>query len=57
MQRRPACDQPDLFQVSQPTVQRGVMERAKLLPLLRRLLLEIVFGATAERPSKESNHE
>ena len=57
MQRRRACDQPDLFQVQQPTVQRGVMERAKLLPLLRSLLLEIVSGATAEKSSRERDHE
>ena len=58
MQRRRACDQPDLFQVHQPKVQRGVIERAKLLPLLRSLLLEIVFGAAnAERSGKEGDHE
>ena len=57
MQRRHAYDQPNLFQVHQGTVQRGVMERARLLALLRRLLLEVVFGATAEKVSKESDHE
>jgi len=57
MQRRRACDQPDLFQVHQPKVQRGVIERAKLLPLLRSLLLEIVFGANEEKSGKEGDHE
>ena len=57
MRRRRACDQPNLFQMHQVTVQRGVMERARLLALLRRLLLEVVFGATTEKVSKESDHE
>jgi hypothetical protein len=38
-------------------VRRVAIERAKLLPLLRSLLLEVVFGANPERPSKESDHE
>jgi|SRR4030095_3256455 hypothetical protein len=37
------------------TVQR--VERAKLLPLLRSLLLEVVFGANTGSPTKESDHE
>ena len=57
MQRRRACDQPDLFQVHQPKVQRGVIEGAKLLPLLRSLLLEIVFDANEENSGKEGDHE
>jgi hypothetical protein len=57
MQRRCAGNQQDLFQVNLPAIQRVALERAKLLPLLRRLLLEVVFGATTERPSKESDHD
>jgi hypothetical protein len=57
MQRRRVSNQRDLFPVNQPEVQRVAMERAKLLPLLRNLLLEVVFGANTERPSKESDHE
>jgi hypothetical protein len=56
MQRRCVGNQQDLFQVNLPAIQRVALERAKLLPLLRRLLLEVVFGAT-ERPSKESDHD
>ena len=57
MQRRRLSDQPDLFPVNLPKVQRVAIERAKLLPLLRSLLLEVVFGANPDRPSKESDHE
>lgn len=57
MQTRRLSHQPDLFPVNQPEIHRVAIERAKLLPLLRNLLLEVVFGANAERPSKESDHE
>jgi hypothetical protein len=57
MQRLRQSNQPDLFQAYQLAIQRVAMERAQLLPLLRSLLLEVVFGANRERPSKESDHE
>ena len=57
MQRLRLSNQPDLFQADQLAIQRVAMERAQLLPLLRSLLLEVVFGANTERPSKESDHE
>jgi len=57
MQRRRVSNQPNLFPVTLPEVRRVAIERAKLLPLLRSLLLEVVFGANTERPSKESDHE
>ena len=57
MQRRRLSKQPDLFPVNLPEVQRVAIEREKLLPLLRNLLLEVVFGANTERPTKESDHE
>ena len=57
MQRRHVSNQPDLFQANQPVIRRVAIERAKLLPLLRSLLLEVVFGANPERPGKESDHE
>jgi hypothetical protein len=57
MQRRCVGNQQDLFQVNLPVIQRVALERVKLLPLLRRLLLEVVFDATIERPSKESDHD
>ena len=57
MQRRRLSNQPDLFPVNLPEVQRVAIEREKLLPLLCNLLLEVVFGANTERPSKESVHE
>ena len=57
MQRRCVGNQPDLFQVNLPAIQRVALERAKLMPLLRSLLLEVVSGATTERLSKESDHD
>ena len=57
MRRRRVGDQPDLFPAGQPAIQRVAIERAKLLPLLRSLLLEVVFGASTEKPSKESDHD
>jgi len=57
MPRRRLSNQPNLFPVNLPEVRRVAIERAKLLPLLRSLLLEVVFGASPERPSKESDHE
>jgi hypothetical protein len=57
MQRRGVSNQPNLFPVNLPEVRRVAIERAKLLPLLRSLLLEVMFGANPERPSRESDHE
>jgi hypothetical protein len=57
MQRLRQSNQPDLFPVNQPEIQQAAIERAKLLPLLLNLLLEVVFGANAERLTKESDHE
>jgi len=57
MLTRRVSNQPTLFPVNLPEVRRVAIERAKLLPLLRSLLLEVVFGANPERPSKESDHE
>ena len=58
MQRRRVSNRPDLFPVNLPEVRRVVaIERVKLLPLLRTLLFEVVFGANPERPSTESDHE
>ena len=57
MQRRRVSNQPNLFPVNLPEVRRVAIERAKLLPLLRSLLLEVVYGANPERPRKESDHE
>jgi hypothetical protein len=57
MQSRGVSNQANLFPVNLPEVRRVAIERAKLLPLLRSLLLEVVFGANPERPSRESDHE
>jgi len=57
MQRRRVSNQPNLFPVNLPEVRRVAIERVKLLPLLRTLLFEVVFGANPERPSTESDHE
>jgi hypothetical protein len=54
VETRRVGNQPNLFQ---PAIQRVVVERAKLLPLLRSLLLEVVFGANTGSPTKESDHE
>ena len=53
MLTRRVSNQPDLFQANQTVIRRVAIERAKLLPLLRSLLLEVAFGANA----KESDHE
>jgi hypothetical protein len=54
VETRRVGNQPNLFQ---PAIQRVVLERAKLLPLLRSLLLEVVFGANTGSPTKECDHE
>jgi hypothetical protein len=54
VETRRVGNQPNLFQ---PAIQRVVVERAKLLSLLRSLLLEVVFGANTGSPTKESDHE
>jgi hypothetical protein len=57
MQRRRVSNRPDLFPVNLPEVRRVAIERVKLLPLLRSLLLEVVFGGNTERSSTESDHD
>jgi hypothetical protein len=57
MRRRRAGDQPDLFQKTPSGVQLRMVERAALLPLVRRLLLEVMFNKTAETSSAEGCHE
>jgi hypothetical protein len=57
MRRRRAGDQPDLFQMTPSGVQLRMVERAALLPMVRRLLLEVMFNKTAETSSAEGNHE
>jgi hypothetical protein len=54
VETRRVGNQPNLFQ---PAIQRVVLERAKLLPLLRSLLLEVVFSANTASPTKESDHD
>jgi hypothetical protein len=57
MRRLRAGDQPDLFQMTPSGVQLRMVERAALLPLVRRLLLEVMFNKTAETSSAEGSHE
>ena len=57
MPRRRVSNRPDLFPVNLPEVRRVAIERVKLLPLLRTLLFEVVFGASPESTSKEGDHE
>ena len=53
MQRRCVGNQPDLFQVNLPAIQRVTLERAKLMPLLRSLLLEVVRVRRKHRKAQQ----
>jgi hypothetical protein len=56
MKQRRAFDQLTLLQLNQPVVLRA-MERAALVPLVRRMLLEILFSGVAHTSDKESDDE
>jgi hypothetical protein len=56
MKQRRAFDQLTLLQLNQPVVLRA-MERAALVPLVRRMLLEILFSGVAHTSDEESDDE
>ena len=57
MKQRRAFDQLTLLQLNQPGFVLGAMERAALVPLVRRMLLEILFSGAAHTSNKESDDE
>ena len=57
MKQRRAFDQQTFLQLNQPSLVLRAMERAALLPLVRRMLLEILFSGVALTSNKESDDE
>ena len=57
MKQRRAFDQLTLLQLNQPGFVLRAMERAALVPLVRRMLLEILFSGVAHTSDKESDDE
>ena len=57
MKQRRAFDQLTFLQLNQPGFVLREMERAALVPLVRKMLLEIVFGGVALTSNKESDDE
>ena len=54
MKQRRAFDQLTFLQLNQPNFSLRAMERAALVPLVRRMLLEILFSGVALTSNKES---
>lgn len=58
MKQRRAFDQLTFLQLNQPSFVLRAMERAALvLPLVRKMLLEILFSGVALTSNKESDDE
>jgi hypothetical protein len=57
MKQRQAFDQLTLLQLNQPGLVLRAMERAALVPLVQRMLLEIVFSGIACTSNEEGDHE
>ena len=57
MKQRRAFDQLTFLQLNQPSFVLRAMERAALVPLVRRMLLEILFSGVALTSNKESYDE
>jgi len=57
MKQRRAVDQLTLLQLNQPGLVLRAMERAALVPLVRRMLMEIVFSGIAHTSNEESDDE
>jgi len=57
MKRRRTFDQLTFLQLNQPSFVLRAMERAALVPLVRKMLLEILFSGLALTPNKESDDE
>jgi hypothetical protein len=57
MKQRRAFDQLTLLQLNQPGLVLRAMERAALVPLVQRMLLEIVFSGIAYTSNEEGDDE
>ena len=57
MKRRRTFDQLTFLQLNQPSFVLRAMERAALVPLVRKMLLEILFSGPALTSNKESDDE
>jgi hypothetical protein len=57
MKQRRAFDQLTFLQLNQPSFVLRAMERATLVPLVRKMLLEILFSGAALTSNKESDDE
>ena len=57
MKQRRAFDQLTFLQLNQPSFVLRAMERAALVPLVRKMLLEILFSGGALTSNKESDDE
>jgi hypothetical protein len=57
MKQRRAFDQLTFLQLNQPSFVLRAMERAALVPLVRKMLLEILFSRVALTSNKESDDE
>jgi hypothetical protein len=57
MKQRRAFDQLTLLQLNQPALVLRALERAALVPLVQRMLLEIVFSGIACTSNEESDDE
>jgi hypothetical protein len=57
MKLRRTFDQLTFLQLNQPNLVLRAMERAALVPLVRKMLLEILFSGVALTSNKESDDE
>ena len=57
MKRRRTFDQLTFLQLNQPSFVLRAMERAALVPLVRKMLLEILFSGPALTSNKESDDD
>ena len=57
MKRRRTFDQLTFLQLNQPSFVLRAMELAALVPLVRKMLLEILFSGLALTSNKESDDE
>jgi hypothetical protein len=57
MKQRRAFDQLTFLQLNQPSFVLRAMERAALVPLVRKMLLEVLCSGVALTSNKESDDE
>ena len=57
MKQRRAIDQLTFLQLNQPSFVLRAKERATLVPLVRKMLLEILFSGVALTSNEESDDE